>query len=365
MADIVGAITSALGGEKVKVTNFDDVEDPMYQAFKSIYADREGKADKWNEIYAQEIKRYEQQKIKNIKEWFEQAKVQHANALEDGQRWRVNELLIAIAQQAMAYHYAERDYNIQKNHIKRMLDMHNTQKKWAERYQNAWYVRYYPLEIKLLEKFQARFDDENYGKPNYDVAKSRAVVTVRSEFAKARDKVRKCHDPRHVGAICHSLKTLAIAESKAITGAVEKGYRAEEAKSETKKAGNDEALFNLIKLGRGLQTNSLSALNSAQTSAKIASTYDPYESYQQATAMTTGYWLQHSANKVERSEMTANRLNSQLGAYRSMGVYQPRNQQGYDFNTMSPMLRQGYFDNQMSNNIFDTYGGNYRPYANQ
>ncbi len=332
----------------VRVSNFDDVEAPVYGAFRSIRADRVGNANEWNKIYAQELKRFETQKQKNAEEWFKLAQIQHDNAVQDGQRWRLNELLIAIAQQAMAYHYAERDYNIKKHQIKIMLDMHNMQKKWAERYQNAWYARYYPLEIKLLEKYQARFDDEEGNKPHYDVAKSRAIVTVRSEFAKARDKVRKCHDPRHVGAICHSLKTLAIAESKAITGAVEKGYRAEEAKAETKKAGNDEAMFNLIKLGRGLQTNSLSALNSAQTSAKIASTYDPYEGYQEATSMTASYWLQHSANKVERSEMTANRLNSQLGAYRDMGVYEPRNQNGYNgynFNTMSPMLRSGYFDN--------------------
>lgn len=317
----------------VNIMNWGGMKEPL-EAINEI---KEANYGQWANQFMRQQDAWREWQATRQKEWLDINYGEEGNRYEDNpqsgggvygdarrseEKWRKIQLAIAALQQAAAFYFADKQYKAAKEAREHQMDVWRTEREWAKRYQDTWYEKYLPLELKLLNKVKARFNDPNFAKPRYDVARSRAVVTVRSEFARAREKVRKCYDPRCIGFSCNSLKQLAIEEAKAATGAIEKGYRAEEARADLKRAELDESAFNLAKLGRGLQADSLGALNSAAQAAQIAATYKPYEGYERAVGGTTGYWLDYAGRRSGESQSQAGMIGSQAQSYMmTQGMY--------------------------------------------
>lgn len=165
----------------------------------------------------------------------------------------------------------------------------------ADEMNEFWKTKYKPLEemlvaeIKRTKPYEARYDE----------AEARAVTGVRREFAQAREMARRCIDPRCVGMQCFTFKELAIAEARASVGAINKGFRAEEARKDTKDAQRKEEIFSMIKIGKGLNAESLNALNGASRSAQVAGSYRPYQDITQVGSYVTGQAMQwYNNNRV-------------------------------------------------------------------
>lgn len=302
----------------------------MREPLEAMNAIKESNYGQWANEFIQQQNNWREWQDAQQKEWLDVNYGAEGNRYEDNpdsgggvygdarrseEKWRKVQLAIAALQQAAAFYFADKQYKAAKEAREHQMEVWRTERDWAKRYQDTWYQKYLPMELKLLNRVKARLSDPNYAKPKYDVARSRAVITVRSEFAKAREKIRKCYDPRCVGAICGSLKQLAIEEAKAATGAIEKGYRAEEARSDIKRAELEESAFGLAKLGRGLADASLNALNSAAEAAKIAATYKPYDGFERAVGGTAGYWLDYASRNVGQYQSKAGMLGSQAQGY--------------------------------------------------
>lgn len=317
----------------VNIMNWGGMRQPL-EAMNSI---KEANYGQWAGEFIRQQNAWRDWQAQRQKEWLDINYGEEGNRYEDNpqsgggvygdarrseEKWRKIQLAIAALQQAASLYFADKQYKAAKEAREHQMDVWRTEREWAKRYQDTWYNKYLPLEMSLLNKVKARLNDPNYVKPKYDVARSRAVITVRSEFAKAREKIRKCYDPRCIGFSCNSLKQLAIEEAKAATGAIEKAYRAEEARADVKRAELEESVFSLAKLGRGLADSSLGALNAASRAAEIAATYKPYEGYERAVGGATGYWLDYASRRYGESEGRAGMLGSQAQSYMmTQGMY--------------------------------------------
>lgn len=162
---------------------------------------------------------------------------------------------------------------ISKESIALQREIFQFQKKIAEDFHNLWLEKYKPVEKHFLDTMKAKLD--NPYQAQYDAVESRATVALRREFALAREQIRRCVDPRCSGFYCHSNKQIAIEEARIGVDAVTKGWRAEEARKDLKDAQDQEAIFALLNLGRGLQTGSLNALNGASSAATAAAAIAP------------------------------------------------------------------------------------------
>lgn len=179
---------------------------------------------------------------------------------------------------------ARMQYKAEKEKIKLQREIWEQQKEWAKAYHDLWFDHYRPVEISFLEYMAGKKPYE----PQYDAVESRAVVALRREFAEAYKKARQCIDPRCVGFLCHTQKEIGIAEAKAAVSAINKAWRAEEARKDIKDAQWEESLFALLKLGRGLTDGALQALNGASAAAKAAASADPYGGYAKAIGNIAG-----------------------------------------------------------------------------
>lgn len=301
-----------MGGSSsaVSITNWGDSQAPFFGAMNQVYLNNQANAGKWAETFLKANKAAREQQKEQYEEWLENQKL-----------WQKIEMAIAALQQAAAFYFADKQYKAAKEAQDHQIEVWKTEKEWAKRYQDLWYNKYRPIEEAFLDEKRNQADYI----PRYDEAESRAITLIRQEFARAREKARRCIDPRCIGEIADTERKLRIAEAQAIAGAVNKGYRAEEARKDIKDAQKDEAIFALLQLGRGLQTSSLNALNSASRAAEIAATYKPYAGYQAAVGMTANYWRGFAADKAQYAGQTAQILGRQAAAY-SLG-------QGYTGNT--------------------------------
>lgn len=292
----------------VTVQNFPDIQDPVQMAWiNGLSNHRENvmaNGDKWQEILN---KKYEEEK----KAYIEALKMHY----EDQEKWRLIQNGIALLQQAAAFAFAEKQREAAREAQEHQNEVWRTEKEWAQRYQDLWFNKYRPIEEAFLDKHNNKAEYE----PQYDTVQARALTHIRREFATARERVRQCVDPRCVGFSCASLKALSIAEAQSAVGAIEKGYRAEEARKTTLDAQHDEIMYKLIQLGRGLATESLGALNGAAQAAANAATYKPYAGFEAAVGNTTGYWMGYAANRAESARQGGSLLQRQMNNYMNMG----------------------------------------------
>lgn len=290
-------------GGTVYIGNWGGLQSPAYGAMNQVWANQQANANIW----AAQAKA-------NDDAWRTQHNQDVTRFLENENRWRTVEMAIAGLQQVAALYFANKQYQAAKEAQDHQIEVWKTEKEWAQRYQDLWFNKYRPIE----EKFLAEKAAEKPYTPRYDTAEARAVSDVRREFAMAREKMRKCIDPRCIGMTCQTTKQLAIAEARAAVGAINKGYRAEEARKDIKDAQREEAIFALLQLGRGLQTSSLNALNSAAAAAQTAATYKPYSGYQSAVGMIGNYWRGVAADRAGQNRQAASILGRQ-GANYMMG----------------------------------------------
>ncbi len=295
----------------VTIKNFDKDDNTAYGALHHQYINNQANADKWMETA-----------LIADKAWQEQRKAEMEKYWENESFWRKVQMGIALLQQVAALYFANKQYKAAKEAQDHQIEVWKTEKEWAKRYQDLWYNKYRPIE----ESFLSEKSNQPEYQPRYDEVEARAVTDVRREFAMAREKMRRCIDPRCIGMRCATEKQLAIAEARAAVGAINKGYRAEEARKDVKDAQRDEAIFSLLQLGRGLQTTSLNALNSASAAAKIAATYKPYAGYQAAVGMIGSYWQSYAADQAGINRQRASIMGRQ-GANYAIG-------QGYTGNTV-------------------------------
>ena len=204
---------------------------------------------------------------------------------------------------------AEMQRRTEKEKLEFQKEIWETQKKWAEMYHNLWNEKYKPVEIAFLDHVARR---EPYV-PQYDAAESRAVVAVRKEFAAARERVRKCIDPRCFGESCHTNKVLAIEEAKAAVSAANRGFRAEEARKDAKDAQWEDLMIAVLQLGRGLATGANQALSSAAQTASAASNINPLGGYAAAIGNITGMVSEMLTNRPINKNAYGNPYARQTG----------------------------------------------------
>lgn len=300
-----------MGRRSVRIRNWDGYRAPAYGAMNQVWLNQQANADKWASQAKANDDAWRGKHEQEFKQWLEYQKNKDEKLLQNETLWRKVETAIAIMQQLAAYKFARKQYKAAKEAQDHQIEVWKTEKEWAKRYQDLWFNKYRPLE----EQFLAEKAGQAPYTPRYDTAEARAVTDVRREFAMAREQARRCIDPRCIGELCWNVKQLAIAEAKATVGAINKAYRAEEARKDIKDAQRDEALFALLQLGRGLQAASLGALNSAAQAAQVAATYKPYAGYEAAVGMIGNYWRGYAADRAGINRQQANIMSAQASNY--------------------------------------------------
>lgn len=288
------------GGSATRITNWGDMQSPMTGSLMNLHNTHELNAGKWAEKSLKADEQWRKQRQKEVEEF-----------RKNQDFWRKTELAIATLQKLAAFYFADKQYQAAKEAQSHQNEVWETEKEWAKRYQDLWFNKYRPIEEEFLKE---KAKQKEYT-PRYEEAETRALTSVRREFAQARKQARRCIDPRCIGMKCATDKELAIAEARAAVGAINKGYRAEEARKDVKDAQFDEIKFSLLKLGRGLGSDSLNALNSASAAARIAATYKPYAGYEAAVGSLFGEARSWASNQAMSAGQQADIYSRQASAY--------------------------------------------------
>lgn len=213
--------------------------------------------------------------------------------------WGTGQAASGAAQAAAMIVAAGLQYKAAHEQLTLQREIWRTQKKWAGQYHDLWYNKYRPVEESFLKYMSGK---KPYA-PQYATVESRAVVGVRREFALAREKARRCIDPRCVGLRGATERQLAIEEAKAAVTMINRGYRAEEARKDTKDAQWEQSMFSLMQLGRGLTTNALGALQGAAQTAALASNIDPYSGFAKAAGEIAAEWRSNQARNAVNNDL--------------------------------------------------------------
>lgn len=189
-------------------------------------------------------------------------------------------LAIAGIQQAAAFYFADKQHDTAKQSQNRLDDIWKFQKEQGERYFNHWDKNARPEELEQLQRAIER-EREGY-QPDYETAKNRVLIDVRSEFGKAREKLNREQNFHCVGANQHAHRQLNIAEAKTAVASLNQAYRAEEQRKDLKEAQYREELYKWLAMFRGSIGDSLNAANSASKVAAARSTINQYDGWIQA-----------------------------------------------------------------------------------
>lgn len=327
------------GASAVSITNWQEMQTPLKSgidfALHKNYMDIQGNADNWNTIFHKELEVYKEKKEKDLKEYIKQQEEAREKWLKNESEWRNIELAVIAAQKLIGLYFADKQYDAAKEAQDNQMEIWNKEKEWAERYQDLWFNKYRPVEEKLLKE---KAEQEEYT-PHYDEVQARAVTHTRREFARAREQARRCIDPHCIGMLCATNKELAIAEARTVVGEINKGYRAEEARKDIKDAQRDETIFSLLQLGRGLQTDSLNALNSAAEAAKVASSFHPYDGYETALGSLFGEARAWAGDRRVSAGNNADLISRQIGTY-TMGLTPSRRNPYYQGGRLTNIGRE-------------------------
>lgn len=215
----------------------------------------------------------------------------------------------ASIQAAASIAIAQLQYKSEKEKLDLQREMWETQKEWAKMYHDLWFEKYRPVEIAFLDYAANKVPYQ----PQYDAAESRAVVAVRREFAAVREKLRRCLDPRCIGEICHTSRVAAIEEAKAAVSAVNRGFRAEEARKDVKDTQWEQLMLAILQLGRGLTSSASDLMRGASSAAAAAAGINPTAGYAAAIGNIAG---------MTSTLLTANRESSYGNQWGSNGASQ-------------------------------------------
>lgn len=193
-----------------------------------------------------------------------------------------NNLIIALIQQAAAFYFADKQHDVAKQAQNRFDEIWNNQKDKGDKLFNHWWDNSRPIEIAMLG--EARGREQRGYQVDYDTAKNRAVATARSEFSRARDKVRRESQIHCVGATRTALRQLQIAEAKAVVLATNSAIRFEEERKHQRESQYREEVYKWNALFQGRVGDSLNSIRTAQQAAAAASAINPYEGWGQAVS---------------------------------------------------------------------------------
>lgn len=189
-------------------------------------------------------------------------------------------LAIAGIQQAAAFYFADKQHDIAKKAQSRLDEQWKHNKEHSDAFFKHWNDNAKPEELEQLKKASDR-EEKGY-QVDYKTAKNRAIVEVRSEFGRAREKLERERKTHCTGANRYANRQLAIAEARAAVAAVNQAYRAEENRKDLKEAQFREELYKWIALFRGSIGDSLNASRSALAATSAQSQINPYSGWAQA-----------------------------------------------------------------------------------
>ncbi|MFZ7164575.1 hypothetical protein ACLSYV_03495 [Avibacterium avium] len=191
-------------------------------------------------------------------------------------------LIIALIQQAASFYLADKQHDTAKQAQNRFDEIWNNQRDKSDKLFNHWYDNGRPIEVAMLNEARAR---EQAGYPvDYDTAKNRSVVTARSEYSYARQKIEREMNVHCVGARRTALRQLHIAEAKAAVLATNQAIRIEEERKHQRESQYREEVYKWNGLFQGRVGDSLNSIRTAQQAAAAASQINPYEGWSQSVA---------------------------------------------------------------------------------
>ncbi|CAM3860236.1 hypothetical protein [Avibacterium endocarditidis] len=191
-------------------------------------------------------------------------------------------MIIALIQQAASFYFADKQHDVAKQAQNRFDEIWNNQRDKGDKLFNHWYDNSRPIEVAMLNEARAR---EQAGYPvDYDTAKNRAVVTTRSEYSYARQKIEREMNVHCVGARRTALRQLHIAEARAAVLATNQAIRIEEERKHQRESQYREEVYKWNGLFQGRVGDSLNSIRTAQQAAAAASQINPYEGWSQSVA---------------------------------------------------------------------------------
>ncbi|QLB20053.1 hypothetical protein A6B43_08650 [Vespertiliibacter pulmonis] len=193
------------------------------------------------------------------------------NAVKENARMN---MIIALIQQAASFYIADKQHDIAKQAQRRFDEIWHNQRDKADKLFDHWEQNGKPVEASMLADLSSR----QYV-VDYETAKNRAIVNARSEFARARDKVRRESNIHCVGATRTALRQLQIAEAKAAVLATNSAIRFEEERKHQRESQYREESFKWASLIQGALTGSSNAIRTAQQAAAAAGSINPYEGW--------------------------------------------------------------------------------------
>ncbi|MBF0785798.1 hypothetical protein E4T80_10030 [Muribacter muris] len=191
-----------------------------------------------------------------------------------------NNLIIALIQQAAAFYLADKQHDVAKQAQSRFDEIWHNQKDKSDKFFNHWYDNSRPIEIRMLNDASER-EQRGY-QIDYETAKNRAIATARSEFSRARDKVRRESHIHCVGATRTALRQLHAAEARAAVLATNQAIRMEEERKHQRESQYREEMYKWNAMFQGRIADSLNALHTAQQAAAAAGSINPYEGWSNA-----------------------------------------------------------------------------------
>lgn len=252
---------------------------------------------------------------------------------------RTARIRAATLQAAGALAVAYVQYKFEKEKLELQREIWETQKRWAEMYHDMWYDNYRPAELSFL-KYAI---EKGPYIPKFTAAESRAVIHVRREFSKAREKMRRCIDPRCVGELCYNNKLLAVEEARTAVAAVDRGYRAEEARKDQKDLQWEVLMQGMLQLGRGLASNAGNLLSNASATAANAANINPYGGFAAAMGNIMSTYANVTTDRVPYSGYGINSSGNPITGSTQGYSYDYTDAYNYNFETNNE-VEIGYQD---------------------
>lgn len=189
-------------------------------------------------------------------------------------------MAIALIQQAASFYFADKQHDTAKQAQNRFDEIWHNQKDKSDKFFAHWWDNGRPIEIAMLNEARAR-EQAGY-QVDYPTAMQRAVTTARTEFSRARDKIKRESRVHCVGATRTALRQLHSAEARVAVLATNQAIRFEEERKHQRESQYREEVYKWTALFQGRISDSLNALRTAQQAAAGASQIDPYQGWAQS-----------------------------------------------------------------------------------
>ena len=210
----------------------------------------------------------------------------------------------------------------------------------AKELQDLWREHYKCLEIKATAESCA----EEIHVPEYEEQAGRYAMSVKKQFQQAYEQLEQCLSPYCTGMRQLLTRDIAIEEARAVGDAVNYAYRYAEARSEALNDRRWTRMTELIGLGRGLVSASLSY---SQAAGQI---YSSLGHQSAASVAGAGKLLGYAFNRSYDNARPQNYNSQNSNGYRPLDRRQHNSQQqnnnnNYSSNNITQQFSQSSFNN--------------------